>query len=262
MDAVGNAEATDEQCRESDKDECCGNLVQPLGNPFAALGKRSDFPSRIRECLLEFLKPGIEILLCLYPVFVIHAATRANQPGCLHGLLRYHDRQAAPIGVQAPIRLLLDKTADSKGGGANLNLVANRLAQAFCQQWINNGAPLPFFLGCKNTQGFIRCQLQLAVKGIEGIQNQYLGPEEAVTAASAYDGIEFPHQRNVAGSANPFERLIGQRLAGIQLHIATEQRPGICQQTLLNHPVQAGCGRDKRDAKNQAGQENLQCRDT
>ena len=218
--------------------------------------------SRIRECLLEFLKPGIEILLGLYPVFVIHAATRANQSGCLDRLLRNHDRQAAPIGVQAPIRLLLNKTADSKGGCADLNLVANRLAQAFCQQRIDNSAPLPFFLGCKNTQGFIRSQLQFAVEGVQGIRNQYLGPEEAVAAASAYDGIEFPNQRNIAGSANPFERLIGQRLAGIQLHIATEQRPGICQQTLLNHPVQAGCGSDKRDAKNQAGQEDLQCRDT
>ena len=156
MDAVGNAEATDEQCSESDKDECCGNLVQTLGNPFAALGKRSDFPSRIRECLLEFLKPGVEIQFGLYPVFVIHAATRAYQSGCLYGLLRNHDRQTSPIGVQAPIRLLLDKAADSKGGGANLNPVTNRLAQAFCQQRIDDSAPLPFILACKRPQRLIR----------------------------------------------------------------------------------------------------------
>ena len=157
--------------------------------------------------------------------------------------------------------MLLDKTADPKGGCANLDLVANRLAEAFCQQWIDNGAPLPLLLGRQSLQGFIRNQFQFAVEGIQSIRDQYLGPKKSVTAAATHDGVEFPDQRNVAGGPNPLEHFIRQGLAGIQLYITAQQRPGIRQQALFDHPVKAGCRSYQGDAQNKTGQKDLQRRD-
>jgi hypothetical protein len=78
VNTVGNAQAANEQGGESNKDQRCGNLVQPLGDSLTALGEGCDFPSGVRECLLELLKPGVEILLGPHPVFVIHTATRSD----------------------------------------------------------------------------------------------------------------------------------------------------------------------------------------
>ena len=141
MYAVGDTEAANKQRGEGNQDERCGNLVQPFGDAFAALGEGSGVPVWFRECLFKVRQPRIQILVGLHPVFVVHAAAWPDQFRRLDRLFGNHDGQATPVGVQAAIRLFLDQAADAKRGCAYLNLVSYSLAQALGQQGVNYGAP-------------------------------------------------------------------------------------------------------------------------
>ena len=141
MYAVGDTEAANKQRGEGNQDERCGNLVQPFGDAFAALGEGSGVPVWFRECLFEVRQPRIQILVGLHPVFVVHAAAWPDQFRRLDRLFGNHDGQATPVGIQATVRLFLDQAADAKGGRADFDLVPDGLAQAFGQQGVDDRAP-------------------------------------------------------------------------------------------------------------------------
>ena len=141
MYAVGDTEATNEQRGKGNQDECCGNLIQPFSNTFAAFGEGGGVPVWFRERLFEVRQPRVQVLVGLHPIFVVYPAARPDQFRRLDRLFGNHDGQATPVGVQAAIRLFLNQAADTKRGCAYLNLIPYRLSQALGQQGVDHGAP-------------------------------------------------------------------------------------------------------------------------
>ena len=113
--------------------------------------------------LLEFGQPQGQIPVGLYPILVVYPRAGAQQLRRLQGVIGDHDRQPAPVGIQVAVGLVLDQAADAKGRRANVDLVANTLAQPFGQHRVDHRTPQAILLCRQLAQGLVGYQLQLAI---------------------------------------------------------------------------------------------------
>ena len=111
MHRVEDAQPADEQRAEADQQQPRAHLAEHLGQTLAAAAEAADLPVGVGEGAREGVAPGGEVLLGTYPVLVGHAAAGLQQAGGGQRLVGDHQRRSAPVGAQAPVRLVLDECA-------------------------------------------------------------------------------------------------------------------------------------------------------